>query len=102
MYLSILAAVIAVAGCRKCHDLTSAGTLNTKAVTNKVANAETAIRLAGAEARSRGWTKVTLGKVDETDIGWDVYIFNEPPMPGGHAIVRVSKDGNKVEFQGGM
>lgn len=98
--LPMLLGLIVVAGCGKGGNPKPQDDLNT--VANKVMDAQTAFRLAGAEARSRGWDKVVLQKVEETDTKWDIFITMEPAMPGGHAIVRVSKDGKKVDFQGGM
>lgn len=59
---------------------------------------EEAASIAVKEALRRGWREVEVGSVQFARGNWLVLVEQLPAVPGGHALIEVSSDGNIIHF----
>ena len=60
-----------------------------------------AIQTASNEVRRIGWTDFEVTGVQRTGDNLLVAVRRLPPVPGGHADIEVSKEGNVLHYYGG-
>lgn len=57
-----------------------------------------AVAVAEAEVHKRGWKEIEVGSASQEAGIWQVTIWRLPKVPGGHAVIEVSKAGVVVAF----
>ena len=62
---------------------------------------EEAGSIAAEEMRRQGWREVEIEAVQLREGHWFVLVQTLPLVPGGHALVEISSDGEIIRFHGG-
>lgn len=102
--LAVVIAAVAVAGCgknRKSRDRRGAAEA---ASTQRTFSLEERLAIEAARdavAERENWAGRATFDAKRDGDGWLVYVERQPPVPGGHRLVRVDAEGNVVEYMRG-
>ncbi len=62
---------------------------------------EKAVAAAKREVVGRGWKKFDVQSVERRPDKWEISLFEIPQVPGGHAVVEVSLQGQVIAYTPG-